>query len=52
MVTIINLILRSWSDDLIDPEFYGADNKKIDIVDLSTDRPSFYKTFSLTTTKK
>jgi hypothetical protein len=45
VVTIINLILRSWSDDLLDAEFYGAHNKKIDIVDFPTDKPAFDKTF-------
>jgi hypothetical protein len=52
VVTIINLILRSWSDILINAEFYGADNKKIDIVDFPTDKPTFDETFSLTTAEK
>jgi hypothetical protein len=47
LVTIINLILRSWSGDLINAELYGADNKKIDNVDFPTDKPSFGETFSL-----
>jgi hypothetical protein len=44
VVTIINLILRSWSDVLIDAELYGADNKKINIVDFPTDKPTFNET--------
>jgi hypothetical protein len=52
VVTIINLILCSWSDILIDAEFYGADNKKIDIVNFPTVKPTFDETFSLTTAEK
>jgi hypothetical protein len=52
VVTILNLIIRNWSDELSEAEFYGANNKKIGIVDFPTDKPSFDETFSLTTAEK
>jgi hypothetical protein len=47
VVMIINLIPRSSPDDLIPAEFYGNNNKKIDIVNFPTNKPTFDKTFSL-----
>ncbi len=32
VVTILNLIIRNWSDELSEAEFYGANNKKIGIL--------------------
>jgi hypothetical protein len=52
VVTIINLIIHNWSDELSEAEFYGANNKKIGIIDFPTDKPSFDETFSLTTAEK
>jgi hypothetical protein len=52
VVTIINLIIRNWSNELSKAEFYDANNKKIGIIDLPTDKPSFDETFSLTTAEK
>jgi hypothetical protein len=52
VVTIINLIIRNWSNELSEAEFYGANKKKIGIINFPTDKPSFYETFSLTTAEK
>ena len=46
VVTILNLIIRNWSDELSEAEFYGANNKKIGIVNFPTDKPSFDETSS------
>jgi hypothetical protein len=52
VVTIINLIIRNWSDELSEAELYGANNKKFGIINFPNDKPSFEETFSLTRAEK
>ena len=52
VVAAINQVLRRWSDQLNDTEFYGADNEKIELSDFLKKRTDVDRVFSLTLADK
>ncbi len=52
VVSAINQVLRRWSNQLNDAEFYGADNEKIELSDFAKKRTDVDRVFSLTLADK
>jgi hypothetical protein len=48
VVAAINQVLRRWSDQLVDTEFYGDDNEKIELSNFPKERTNVDRVFSLT----
>jgi hypothetical protein len=52
VVAAINQVLRRWSDQLVNAEFDGDDNEKIELSDFPKERTDVDRVFSLTLADK